>query len=66
MQTAIQQDTAVETYQGLRILYAEGEGYHASNGCDSLGYCETVEEIRSEIDDYWAGSEHGPANGIFI
>lgn len=57
--------TFCETYQGLPIYHTTGDGYHSANGGDLLGYCDTLEEMRADIDDYWAGTEHGPANGIF-
>jgi hypothetical protein len=56
----------VETYRHIRIHHIDGEGFHASHGVSvHFGYTDTVEEIRDEIDGYWAGDEHGPLNGIF-
>lgn len=54
----------IETHASLRI-YADDDGFYATNGCDQFGYHDTVEALRDEIDDYWQGSEHGPLNGIF-
>lgn len=55
----------VETYQGLAIQFDPEEGYWAANGCDLLGYHDTVDELKAEIDDYWSGTEHGELNGYF-
>lgn len=52
-------------YKGIEIFKDE-DGYYGSHGINTdFGYCETLKEIKTEIDDYWCGAEHGEANGIF-
>lgn len=55
----------IEAYQGLAIRFDPDDGYWAENGCDQLGYADTIDELKAEIDDYWGGTEHGPLNGFF-
>jgi hypothetical protein len=51
-------DRAVERYKGIPILWDDDDGYHASNGCAvHFGYCDTIEELRAEIDDHFDEDE---------
>lgn len=52
-------------YAGLWIIRGE-DGYCAQNGHEYAADNEpTLEGAKAAIDDYWAGDEHGPLNGIF-
>ena len=43
------------TYRRVEIFLEAGEGFHASASCAvHFGYCDTLEQIRAEIDDYFA------------
>lgn len=55
----------VERYTGLNLLLDTEQGYHAGNGSDSFGFHDTLDDLKAEIDEYWAGEEHGPLNGCF-
>lgn len=59
------QDQLIETYTGLRIFLNEDEGYYANNGPDGFGFCERIDDLKTDIDEYWLGTEHGEANGFF-
>ena len=45
----------IQKYHGVKIRRDEEDGYHASFGNADFGYCETVDEIQAEIDDYFKG-----------
>ncbi len=51
-------------YKGIQIQ-CNCDGYYAEHGSVSFGYHEDIRDIKNEIDDYWAGDEHGELNGIF-
>ncbi|RWO23328.1 hypothetical protein [Mesorhizobium sp.] len=37
----------IETYRGSAIYHDAADGYYAGN----LGYCDTLDDIKQEIDD---------------
>jgi len=48
-------DVEVETHRRVTIYRNSEHGFHASASCAiHFGYCDTVEEVRDEIDDYLA------------
>ena len=47
----------VETYRGVKIRFDTEDGYHASFDNEGFGYADNVEDIRAEIDDYFAGPD---------
>lgn len=48
-------DVEVDRYRRLPIFWRSGEGYSASASCAiHFGYCDTLDELRGEIDDYFA------------
>lgn len=61
---SIQTVEKIERYKGL-VIYRDENGFFAENGYDALGYTETVDELKVEIDDYFNGTEFGEANGFF-
>jgi len=40
-----------EDYRGWPIVWESGYGFAASRGPDHVGWCDTIEEVRAEIDD---------------
>lgn len=44
-------EVEVEAYRGWPIVWETGYGFAASRGSDHVGWCDTVEEVRAEIDD---------------
>lgn len=58
-------EAKVGRHKGLVLMFDVAEGYHASNGADSFGYHDNIDDLKAEIDDYWSGTEHGPLNGFF-
>lgn len=44
-------EVEVETYRGWPIVWESGYGFSASRGSDHCGWCDTIEEIREEVDD---------------
>lgn len=45
----------VEAYRRIYIFHDEGDGFYASASCsEHFGYCDTLAEIRGEIDDHLA------------
>ena len=47
-------------YLGVKIVQDE-DGFSGEYGNEGFGYCDTIEEIRAEIDDYMRGPEDSRA-----
>lgn len=53
----------VETYQGLKI-FLEEDHFVVRNGSDWIE-AETLEEMKTEISEYFQETQFGEANGFF-
>lgn len=50
-----------ERYRGVKILFDRQDGFHAEYGNEGFGYCDALEDIKAEIDDYMAGPDDARA-----